>query len=326
MADQEYVSLITYAEGGGCFLLHIVMFRMKTYLFGNTYLCLTGETGHLSDDNLSELFLLRGLPEEDAGREKDTVLLEICFSDLTAFTERAVQIMDTWDYKLYESLGRRFIVYDWYYCRSAFGFYLDELDLERRIIYFNPDILKKRPVMISRFLSCCGFHRALLNRGSLVLHAGHVSLEGKSYLFAAPSGTGKTTQTRLWEKYAGALIINDDRALIGKTEGVWRAFGYASCGSSRICLNRDYPLEAVFVLEQGTSNRLCPMTESEKLKALLAGAEFYHWDMSEIDRVLKTGEALCRDIPVSRLTCLPGRGAVETALDWIRKRREAGKG
>lgn len=50
---------------------------------------------------------------------------------------------------------------------------------------------------------CCYRKAAnrLLSRDTFVLHGSVVELNGEGYVFLAPSGGGKTTQTRLWQRY-----------------------------------------------------------------------------------------------------------------------------
>ena len=42
------------------------------------------------------------------------------------------------------------------------------------------------------------FYVALIKFGGFMLHSSAVALDGKAYLFSAPSGTGKSTHTSRW--------------------------------------------------------------------------------------------------------------------------------
>ena len=52
----------------------------------------------------------------------------------------------------------------------------------------------------------------MLDYDCFLFHCSAIALDGKAYLFAAPSGTGKSTHTRLWREVFGnrAVMINDD--------------------------------------------------------------------------------------------------------------------
>lgn len=49
----------------------------------------------------------------------------------------------------------------------------------------------------------------------LLIHGSAIAVDGKAYLFTAPSGTGKSTHTRMWREYFKdrAVMVNDDKPL-----------------------------------------------------------------------------------------------------------------
>ena len=127
---------------------------------------------------------------------------------------------------------------------------------------------------------------------------------------AGHSGVGKSTQASLWEKHAGAEIINGDRALLRKKEGKWHSYGYPCCGSSVICINRTLPLLAVVLLEQGEENRIEMLSMSQKIRIFLSGSEMYLWSTKEFDRVYEIAKALCQEILIIKLVCRQEQEAV----------------
>lgn len=56
------------------------------------------------------------------------------------------------------------------------------------------------------------------NYDGLFFHSSALMLDGKAYLFSAPSGTGKSTHTALWQRHFGGRVqmINDDKPIIRK--------------------------------------------------------------------------------------------------------------
>lgn len=56
----------------------------------------------------------------------------------------------------------------------------------------------------------------LLARDVMQFHCSALEMDGRAYLFTAPSGTGKSTHVRLWRQVFGArvTVINDDKPLV----------------------------------------------------------------------------------------------------------------
>ncbi len=54
---------------------------------------------------------------------------------------------------------------------------------------------------------------SLLEYGVLLFHGSSVAVDGFGYIFAAQSGTGKSTHARLWRELLGerAVMVNDDK-------------------------------------------------------------------------------------------------------------------
>ena len=49
----------------------------------------------------------------------------------------------------------------------------------------------------------------------MLMHASVIRHQGKGYLMTAPSGTGKSTHTRLWyDNIPGCDLMNDDNPVV----------------------------------------------------------------------------------------------------------------
>lgn len=156
-----------------------------------------------------------------------------------------------------------------------------------------------------------GFEEIMAEHNCAVLHASMIEKNGKIILFTAPCGTGKSTQASLWEKYAGAVIVNGDKALVKNDNGNIIAGGLPFSGSSDICKNISAPLAAVVCLGQAKENIIRKMSKSEAFVALMQG--HYRSAMREKASQLATDviEKLCRSVAVYRLDCLPNESAVK---------------
>jgi len=96
----------------------------------------------------------------------------------------------------------------------------------------------------------------ILKQDVFLLHASVIEVDAEGYAFLAPSGTGKTTQTRLWLEYFGtrARVINGDKPLIRvfPRGNSWEfvAYGTPWQGKEGMGCKACVPLKALFLLER----------------------------------------------------------------------------
>ncbi len=156
-----------------------------------------------------------------------------------------------------------------------------------------------------------GFEEIMAQNNCAVLHGSMIIKNGKMVIFTAPCGIGKSTQAALWEKYAGAEIVNGDKCLVKCENENIMAGGLVFSGSSAICKNLSAPLAAVVSLGQGKENILRKMTKGESFITLLQGN--YRSAMSDnaLKKVTDALEQICNEVPIYRFICLPDKSAVE---------------
>ena len=108
------------------------------------------------------------------------------------------------------------------------------------------------------------FHINLLKHNGISLHASAVEYEGRVYLFSAPSGTGKSTHTGLWQKVFGpkAMVINDDKPALRLVDGTWYAYGTPWCGKGTN-INRKAPIAGICFLKQAKENKIRRLSAAE---------------------------------------------------------------
>ena len=107
--------------------------------------------------------------------------------------------------------------------------------------------------------------------GALMFHGSAVAVDGVGYLFTAPSGTGKSTHTRLWRQLLGerAVMINDDKPFLQICEEGVMVCGSPWTGKHRLGTNTCVPLKAICLLERGEANRIRPIHAREAVPVLL---------------------------------------------------------
>lgn len=146
--------------------------------------------------------------------------------------------------------------------------------------------------------------------GVLFLHAAQIAYRGRGILFSAPSGTGKTTQARLWQAHRGAEIVCNDRTLLRKTGGVWRTYGYPLDGSEPVRSGSVHALGCVVLLEQGKENTVQRLRPARAASLLMQQAVIDGWDAHAREQAMEQLMALLAEIPVYLLACTPDVRAV----------------
>ena len=112
---------------------------------------------------------------------------------------------------------------------------------------------------------------ALLERDILLVHGSAVACEGRACLFTAPSGTGKTTHSRLWlSQIPGSHVLNGDKPLLRVEKDRVLACGTPWQGKEGFGLNEILPLSAVCLLERDSVNRIEAVSLHDALPALIA--------------------------------------------------------
>ena len=140
--------------------------------------------------------------------------------------------------------------------------------------------------------------------GAVTVHGSAVGLDGEAYLFTAPSGTGKSTHTRLWREVFGerAVMINDDKPILRCTDAGVFACGSPWNGKHRLGSAVALPRKAICFLHRGTENRIEPTGGSSAYLALLRAA--LRPQSAEADRLaVQTLGALFSCLPFYRLFC-----------------------
>ena len=141
------------------------------------------------------------------------------------------------------------------------------------------DISNGRPVRAwtDEYLEPLAFYRkialALLPYNAIVFHGSVVALDGRAYLFTAPSGTGKTTHTRYWlSQVPGSYVLNGDKPLLRMMDGEVFACGTPWQGKEHMGVNECLPLAGLCVLERGKADSIRRIDLQEALPALIGQA------------------------------------------------------
>lgn len=162
--------------------------------------------------------------------------------------------------------------------------------------------------------------RALLAQNqAMMLHSSQIAVNGRGILFTAPSGTGKTTQARLWAKRSGVKIVCNDRTLLRKQENCFCTSGYPIDGSSPVYSTEVNPLAAIVVLSQAKENQVERLKPSKALKYLMEQTVADIWNIEEQRCILGLWMDLLEQYPVYHLACTPSQDAVVCLQNRLEK-------
>ena len=175
------------------------------------------------------------------------------------------------------------------------------------ISFDHEAVLKKYPQMTdfdtAQYIGTGSMFAAeILRFDGFQFHASAVLLDGKAYLFSAPSGTGKSTHTEKWCRLFGAKIINDDKPALRRVDGKWMVYGTPWSGKNDLSLPVSVPLGGIAVLQRGEKNTICRMSPGEAVPAMI-GQCLHFAHKGRMIKQLELIDKLLKETPVWRLTC-----------------------
>lgn len=147
-------------------------------------------------------------------------------------------------------------------------------------------------------------------KGDIMIHASGVNSKGQGYLFSGISGRGKSTMAGLWDN-EGAKVIHDDRLIVRKTDSGYKMYNTP-------VYNNDEPgesiLDKIFIIEHGIENKLVPLKGAAAVSHVMANCIQHNWDHSIVAQLLGSVSAMCKTIPVIKLSFVPDRSVIDHIL------------
>ncbi len=110
----------------------------------------------------------------------------------------------------------------------------------------------------------------LVSYDVLLLHGSALCMDGDAYIFTAPSGTGKSTHSRLWREVFGERVwmINDDKPMLRVEAGSVAVYGTPWNGKHRLSCNASAPLKAIVSLTRSAENHIRPIPAAQAFTVL----------------------------------------------------------
>lgn len=147
------------------------------------------------------------------------------------------------------------------------------------------------------------FARHLLAFDGSFLHASAVVLDGKAYLFSAPSGTGKSTHTEKWCRLFGATYLNDDKPALRWMNDTWMAYGTPWSGKNDLSSPMGAALGGIAFLKRGEQNAIRRFSPDQALPWFMSQSLWRLSGAEAMDRQLRLADRLLRQVPIWELTC-----------------------
>ena len=196
----------------------------------------------------------------------------------------------------------------------------DEADLEIEVSEeeIRADMLAAEIKVTPGYSESICIYRAICRRipimGGMLLHAAMISDGAYGYAFTANSGTGKTTHIRQWLQAFGEEIrvINGDKPIIRKRDGVWYAYGTPWCGKEGLNVNTSVPLAGICFLRRGETNTIQPFSAASAVPEIMP--QLLIPDEPEtLIATLELLDQLVTDIPLYELYCTISEEAARVA-------------
>lgn len=164
------------------------------------------------------------------------------------------------------------------------------------------------------------FCEKVLDYQVVLCHGSVVEVDDKAYLFTAPSGTGKSTHTRMWRQIFGdrAVMINDDKPLLRfKEDGVY-VYGTPWDGKHHLSTNKCSKLAGICFLSQAKENSICKIDKEEALPMLIN--QIYRSRSSEnLIKTLDYVDILIDKIPMYKMGCTISEEAAKMSYEVMSK-------
>jgi|SRR5271156_3946155 len=143
----------------------------------------------------------------------------------------------------------------------------------------------------------------LADEGGFLVHAASAVRNGRAFLFAGVSGAGKTTMARFAPP--DVTVLTDEISYLrpnGPDGNGYLAYGTPFAGElARVGANLSAPVETIFLLEQGSENRIEPVGSVAATQALLRHILFFARDPDMVTKVFASAMALVSRVTVKKL-------------------------
>ena len=148
----------------------------------------------------------------------------------------------------------------------------------------------------------------LVNDNIILVHSSVLMVDGQAVMFLAPSGTGKSTHSRLWRQVYGdrVTMINDDKPLVSvRTDNNGThltVYGTPWCGKHGIETNTSAPVKTIFILNRSENNYTRKLSSKESFPYIYR--QIYHPNNEALmKKILPLMLTLTENVEIYELGC-----------------------
>lgn len=197
---------------------------------------------------------------------------------------------------------------------SKIGDRVQKMNTSHDLSVFESDVSVTEPDADSFlvYFVTMAFNLAIAKTNTLKIHASVIEKDGYALLFMGKSGTGKSTHSRLWQKYVeGCTLLNDDAPIMRYFDnGDVIVYGSPWSGKTPCYRNVKANIKAFVHLYQSKENRLTKMSLLESISSLLFSTVTFKSNKENRDAVFDTLSKILQRVSVYRLDCRPDEEAV----------------
>jgi len=149
-------------------------------------------------------------------------------------------------------------------------------------LWLNPSIVDHDPI---QNLTLPFFTALFARHQGILVHAAAVVADGRAWVFAGPSGTGKSHWTRQCLQH-GMTVLDEDRVVLRLLDGQVWAFGTPWHLEPRLCSPQGAPVERLFFLQQAEPDVVREVRPAAAATLLIRSTQLPVYDPQAMQAVL----------------------------------------
>ena len=149
-------------------------------------------------------------------------------------------------------------------------------------LWLSPNLVDHDPV---QNLTLPFFTALFAQHQGILVHAAAVVVDGRAWVFAGPSGTGKSHWTRQCLEH-GITVLDEDRVVLRLLDGQVWAFGTPWHAEPRLCSPQGAPVQQLFFLQQAEPDAVREVRPAAAATLLIRSTQLPVYDPKAMQAVL----------------------------------------